>query len=127
MEDDKLIGQLKSELIRQLDSQIANSFNLTEEQWARLDEIREEIISMYKERETNNPKTFITNIRREDYNSNELQMFFDQNGQFWVTDDATDAYGRPIPYSLAVHTTNGMGSEDARYFGMFMRLYLNIK
>lgn len=83
---------------------------------------------MYKEYNTvGKSKTFITNLRRDDYESDELQMFFDQNDQFWVTDDATDVHGRPIPYSVAVHTTNGMGSEDARYFSMFMRLYLSMK
>lgn len=72
-------------------------------------------------------KTFITNIRREDYDSDALQMFFDQNDQFWVTDDATDVNGNPVPSSVAVHTADGMGSEDARYFSGFMQLYLNLK
>lgn len=72
-------------------------------------------------------KTFITNISLKDYNSDELQMFFAQNKQFWTTDDATDVYGNPVPSSVAVHTTDGIGSKDARYFSGFMRLYLNMK
>ena len=67
-------------------------------------------------------KTFITNMSKDLFENGMFQEFFKYNQQFW-TDVAYDCYGDPLPYSVAIHSNAGEGSDDARLLSLFYQGY----